>query len=442
MKAFFYLTFVLHFTLNCGSETLTTIANEDTIESKFSQSTEQVLDQESESEEVAHGDDEQQTPPNNDNDQEPSSNNNDQDQNIDDNGRETDISSKTTSENSDITEENTQENTEGEAEEETSEPQVQELQLLAQGQGDCDNSLECADNLVCINPNGQREEKNSNEHGFSFVIENQVTQPGNETCQLPDLFTEDTVFLLEGQGDCDNSLECANNLVCLNPNGEREEQDSNEHGFTFVMENDISQPGNETCQPPVESETTVDDNDIKFAANTLVVKNNDQWYFVYCSGNEVKLSQDSDKMQTWEKQGTRNIGIPGGSYLHCPEKGTVQGTAPTTCECNDQIENYHEKRKAEASHFEDNVTGPASITTNEEIYIGPNNNMNACLKVVKDKASGELQIHSPCALEPWKTNQKCKQEGDYTFLMDNYEDPSGSSKTVHELDCNEFRLNN
>ena len=93
------------------------------------------------------------------------------------------------------------------------------------------------------------------------------------------------------------------------------------------------------------------------------------------------------------------------------------------------------------SKFENNVTAPASITSNEEIYIGPNNNMNACLKVVKKKSNGSLRIHSPCALEPWKTKQKCSQAGDYNMLLNEYAAPDGSTENVHNLECNEFRLN-
>ena len=272
-----------------------------------------------------------------------------------------------------------------------------------------------------------------------FGEEPELDSDGNNT----DSSEQDVLFLEEGEGDCDNSLECAGNLVCMNPNGKTEEKNSNEHGFSYVVENEIDQPGGETCEAPNENSSTYDDEDIKYAANTLVVKNDDKWYFVYCSGTEVKISRDWDNKQDWEKQGTRNIGISGSTTkLHCPEKGDVKGLASATCECNEQTENYHEKRKDEPAHFEDNVAAPGSITPNQEIYIGPNNNMNSCLKVVKEKSSDTLRIHSPCALEPWKTNQKCNEQGDYDFLLDNYEAPDNSGKNVHELDCSEFRLNN
>lgn len=186
-------------------------------------------------------------------------------------------------------------------------------------------------------------------------------------------------------------------------------------------------------------EIPVNDDDIKFASNTLVVFSNNQWHFVYCAGAEVRISRNFDDKQNWVKSGARNIRIDGGNRLHCPE--VDNGMASVTCECNNETENYHEKVKSNPAHFQDDVGAPASITTNEEIYIGPNNNMNSCLKVVKNKADGSLQIHSPCALEPWKTNQRCTQEGDYNNFLENYEDPAGSEKNVHQLDCNEFRLN-
>lgn len=69
--------------------------------------------------------------------------------------------------------------------------------------------------------------------------------------------------------------------------------------------------------------------------------------------------------------------------------------------------------------------------------------MNSCLKVVQHRNSGSLQIHAPCAVEQWRTNQSCAQgDSDYKFLEDNYKDPNGRNESVHELDCSEFRLNN
>ncbi|MFK7824974.1 MAG: hypothetical protein AB8G05_12510 [Oligoflexales bacterium] len=246
-------------------------------------------------------------------------------------------------------------------------------------------------------------------------------------------------LLRQGEGDCDNSLECAENLVCVNQNGEKEEKDSNGHGFTFVIENDIDQPGHDTCELPNENQFDINEDDIKYAPNTLVVMSNNKWYFVYCSEQDVEISRDMNKKQTWVKYGARNLGILDGPMLYCPEKGG--GLSPSTCKCSNEIENYHEKRKSDPSKFEDDTPAPGSITPNEEIYIGPNNNMNACLKVVKKKSNGSLQIHSPCALEPWKTYQKCKQEGDYNVLLNDYIGPDGLSENVHNLDCSEFRLN-
>ena len=129
--------------------------------------------------------------------------------------------------------------------------------LLEEGEGDCDNSLECAEGLVCLNANGEREEADSNDHGFVFEIENDIKQPGMETCEQPleqeaNFLPPGVSLLSEGEGDCDNSLECAEGLVCLNANGEREEADSNDHGFVFEIENDIKQPGMETCEQPIE----------------------------------------------------------------------------------------------------------------------------------------------------------------------------------------------
>ena len=326
---------------------------------------------------------------------------------------------------------------------------AQEIPLLKKGEGDCDNSKECEGNLVCMNPNGEREEADSNDHGFTFKIENDVQQRGEETCQQPEIMTKSgVVFLEEGEGDCDNSQECAGDLVCMNPNGEREEADSNDHGFTFKIENDVQQRGEETCELPnknrpdgisTRSLPDVDDDEIKYASDTLVVKSGGSWYFVYCSGQDVKISRDPSKKQTWVKRGDRNIARSNGTKLYCPERGG--GYAPTTCKCDSKTENYHEKRKADRSKFEPDQTAPARISTDEEIYIAPNNNMNACLKVLKKKSDGSLRIHSPCALEPWKTKQKCKKEADYNLLLNSYEDPMGSDKNVHNLDCNEFRLN-
>ena len=318
------------------------------------------------------------------------------------------------------------------------------VSYLEEGEGDCDNSKECAGDLVCLNENGKREEADSNEHGFIFEIENDVKQAGSETCQQPETLPDGVTYLQEGEGDCDNSKECAGDLVCLNENGKREEADSNEHGFIFEIENDVKQDGAETCEypsqeAPEEEEEEENNDDIKNASDTLVVKSNNQWYFVYCSGQDVKISKDINKKQTWVKSGTRNIRLLNGPKLYCPER--AGGYAPTACKCSSSNENYHEKRKADDSMFKPNVAAPAKITTDEEIFIGPNNNMNACLKVVKKKSDGSLRIHAPCALEPWKTRQKCKKEGDYNLLSNDYSAPDGSNKSVHDLDCNEFRLN-
>ncbi|NRA44423.1 MAG: hypothetical protein HRU09_05655 [Oligoflexales bacterium] len=312
---------------------------------------------------------------------------------------------------------------------------VPEIILLQEGQGDCDNSQECAGDLVCLNSvTGETEEKNSNDNGFTFVVDTEVNQPGDETCEyLPEI-----ILLQEGQGDCDNSQECAGDLVCLNSTtGKTEEKNSNEHGFTFVVETEINQPGDETCEYPDKNDHA--DEDIKYAANTLVVKHDNKWHFVYCSGTKVKVSRDWSKKQTWVKHGTRNLGVLNGPKLYCPEK--EGGYAPTKCTCENRHENYHEKRKADKSKFEDNVSAPAKISQNEEIFIGPNNNMNACLKLLKKNSDSSLRIHAPCALEPWKTNQKCSKGGDYNALQNEYSAVDGSNASVHELDCNEFRLN-
>ena len=298
--------------------------------------------------------------------------------------------------------------------------------LLGEGEGDCDDSSECELGLSCLNSNGLIE---------SF--DNKIS--GSETCQV--LSQNREIRLLEeGEGDCDNSHECAGNLVCLNPTtGQTEEKNSNDNGFVFTVENEIDQPGDETCQLP-ETRSDNSDEDIKYADDTLVVKSANKWYFVYCSGRDVKLSRDWNKKQTWVKFGARNIGLLNGPKLYCPELDG--GFSPTKCECSSRTENYHEKRKDNDSHFDSNVAAPASITTNDEIYIGPNNNMNSCLKVVKNKKDNSLQIHSPCALEPWKTKQKCAKGGDYNLLLNAYTDPEYSSKNVHDLACSEFRLNN
>ena len=67
--------------------------------------------------------------------------------------------------------------------------------------------------------------------------------------------TDDPIKYAEGKGDCDNSQECANGLICVNKDGLREEQDSKDNGFTFIVsESDKlehgSQLGDETCQSP------------------------------------------------------------------------------------------------------------------------------------------------------------------------------------------------
>ena len=147
---------------------------------------------------------------------------------------------------------------------------------------------------------------------------------------------------------------------------------------------------------------------------------------------------NSKYRQTWSKKDTRRIKNGNGKWLHCPERNG--GYSPTLCKCNYSKENYHEKRKSIPLRY--GKSAPARISTNQGIYIGPNNNMNACLKVVKNKRSGELMIHSPCSREPWKTRQKCKPNGHYRELSRNYVDPKGSSRSVHQLDCSEFRLNN
>lgn len=151
---------------------------------------------------------------------------------------------------------------------------------------------------------------------------------------------------------------------------------------------------------------------------TLLVKA-DGWKYVYCSSSstKVKVTADASRKQKWVKRGSRQIyNETIGKYLYCPERDG--GLAPTDCVCSSGVENYHEKTSA--------VTGPApaSITLNRSIYIGPNNNFNACLKVIRTN-----EVHAPCAITPWR-NQNCRSGSGTSF-----------SSAEHAAPCFEFRLN-
>ncbi|MCU0755502.1 MAG: hypothetical protein MUE46_10330 [Xanthomonadales bacterium] len=155
--------------------------------------------------------------------------------------------------------------------------------------------------------------------------------------------------------------------------------------------------------------------------NTLLV-NADGWKYVYCSSSstKVKVTSDASRKQRWVKPSrSRQIyNETVNKYLYCPERDG--GLAPTDCVCStNQAENYHEKTSA--------VTGPApaSITLNRSIYLGPNNNFNACLKVIRGN-----EVHAPCAITPWR-NQNCRAGSGTSF-----------TSAEHAQPCFQFRLNN
>jgi hypothetical protein len=151
--------------------------------------------------------------------------------------------------------------------------------------------------------------------------------------------------------------------------------------------------------------------------NTLLV-NSGGWKYVYCSGSSVRVSGSASNKQVWEKRGTRNIyNTTVNRYLYCPERDG--GFASTDCVCSSGVENYHEKLSAVGG------TGPANITVNTPIYIAPNNNFNACLKVINTD-----RVQAPCAIEPWR-NQTCRTNTGTPF-----------TPAQHAAPCFQFRLNN
>jgi hypothetical protein len=152
------------------------------------------------------------------------------------------------------------------------------------------------------------------------------------------------------------------------------------------------------------------------SSNTLLVHDG-AWKYVYCSGSTVKVSSSSSKKQRWVKRGERSIyNETVKQYLYCPERDG--GYAPTLCKCSGSSENYHTKTSKTGG------SAPATIPLNRDIYIAPNNNMNACFKVIRGD-----QVHAPCAIEPWR-NQTCRKDNGDSF-----------SSSEHALPCNKFRLN-
>lgn len=210
------------------------------------------------------------------------------------------------------------------------------------------------------------------------------------------------------EGDCDSDSDCEGGLTCY-------QRDANE-----------SVPG---CSGGSGDNSNTDyyilntggtDGPDGSERNTLLAWHNDQWKYVYCTGSQVKVSASSSQRQHWSKNGTvRKIyNETVQKWLYCPE--LAEGYAPAECECrSSESEEYHEKLSATTG------AAPASITLNNEIYIAPNNNMNACLKVIRGD-----QVHAPCAVQPWR-NQRCRDQRGDNFSI-----------TENGLDCGLFKLNN
>jgi hypothetical protein len=181
-----------------------------------------------------------------------------------------------------------------------------------------------------------------------------------------------------------------------------------------------SADGAPTSDPPEDPGPSTDqstDTSADSGTKSTLLVHDGSWKYVYCSGSAVKVSSSSSKKQRWVKRNTRQLyNETVKKYLYCPERDG--GYAPTNCTCSDRAENYHTKTSATGG------SAPATIPTNRDMYIAPNNNMNACFKVIRGD-----QIHSPCAIEPWR-NQTCRKDNGDSF-----------SSSEHALPCNKFRLN-
>lgn len=239
-----------------------------------------------------------------------------------------------------------------------------------------------------------------------------------------------------GKGGVRVKMQSDGNLVLRNSSGSAiwSTKTANSGGIRLVMQDDgnlvivnssnrsvwstnTAQSGGGSSIPEPAPSPTPSGSVSASEGRTLLV-DADGWKYVYCDGSRVKVSSSSSKKQRWVKRGTRNIYNESvGKYLYCPERDG--GYAPTDCVCSSKVENYHEKTSVTGG------TGPANISLNRDIYIAPNNNFNACLKVIRGD-----QVHSPCAIEPWR-NQSCRANNGTSF-----------SSVEHARPCYKFRLNN
>jgi len=221
-----------------------------------------------------------------------------------------------------------------------------------------------------------------------------VRDLGGGRLQLKNVETGRCAYSSEAEKTADGRLQVV----------QRDCDTSSKYQFTLVTTG--APPQEPPTPPPTDSGSS----------NTLMVQDG-SWKYVYCSGSAVKVSSSSSNKQRWVKRGARNIYNESvKKYLYCPELDG--GYAPTECECSDRVENYHQKTSATTG------SAPATISLNRDIYISPNNNMNACFKVIRGD-----RVHSPCAIEPWR-NQTCRKDNGDSF-----------SSSEHAAPCNKFRLN-
>jgi hypothetical protein len=221
---------------------------------------------------------------------------------------------------------------------------------------------------------------------------------------------------LEGEGDCDSNRDCASGLICP-PDGKGIERCQKSGGSSGGGSSGGGSSGGGSSGGGSSGGGSSGGSADSGSSNTLLVHAGG-WKYVYCSGSAVKVSGSASNKQRWVKRGTRTIYNESvGKYLYCPERDG--GYAPTECTCSSRSENYHQKTSATGG------TAPATISTNRDIYIAPNNNMNACFKVIRGD-----RVHAPCAIEPWR-NQTCRKDNGDSF-----------SSSEHAAPCNKFRLNN
>ena len=178
--------------------------------------------------------------------------------------------------------------------------------LLAEGEGDCDDSSECQAGLSCVNTNS----------GLIESFTNKVS--GAETCEQvsPPQDDDDSNLLAEGEGDCDDSSECQAGLICVNTNS----------GLIESFTNKVS--GAETCEA-LDDDTSSDP-----VRSNFQVKVGGQWKGVCCGSNGPVISGNSCE---WRESGRYLIDLTNDLRLDCPENNGN----PVKCTCNRSGERFH-----------------------------------------------------------------------------------------------------